>query len=132
MFFFFFFFFCTNSFNELLDRIWCCGSISLKPVLIFPKNFLHFWFDAIEKQSIKNFSRYRRKSYASIVLDDSVVTFHGEREDATICFSLSVVFRRCKIEVIISLSSIFLVVFCCGRQFLCSWFLSVLCWLLLG
>ena len=50
--------------------------------MIFPKNFLNFRFDTVEKQSILNLNSYSSKSYASIVLDDSEFTFLREREDA--------------------------------------------------
>ena len=55
----------------------------MKTVLIFPKNFLNFRFDMVEKYSIVYFSSYRSKSYASAVLDDFEVTFLREEEDAT-------------------------------------------------
>ena len=42
--------------------------ISLKVVLIFPKNFLNFWLNMIEKQRIVNINSYSRKSYAYVVL----------------------------------------------------------------
>ena len=37
--------------------------------MIFPKNFLNFRFDTIEKQSIINLSCYRVKSCACVVLN---------------------------------------------------------------
>ena len=42
------------------------------------KNLLNFWSDRIEKQSIMNLSSYSSKSYASVVLSDSEVTFTRE------------------------------------------------------
>ena len=44
----------------------------------FPKNFLNFRFDTVEKQSILNLSNYKSKGYASVVLGDSEVTFLRE------------------------------------------------------
>ena len=38
--------------------------------------------------SIINLSRYKSKSYASVVRDDSEVTFLSEEEDASVCSSL--------------------------------------------
>ena len=55
------------------------GLISLKAVLIFPKNFLNFRSDMIEKQDIINLSSYCSKNYPSVVLSDFEVTFLGER-----------------------------------------------------
>ena len=85
-----FFFFCTYSFDDSMDcqNLWCRGSISPKTVLIFPKNFLKFRSDLVEKQSIINFGSYSSKSYASVVLGDSEVTFQREGEDAAFCPSL--------------------------------------------
>ena len=82
--------FCTNSFNDSTDcqNLWYCGLISLKIILIFPTNFCNFRFDIVEKQSIINPSNYRSKSYASLVLGDSEVTFLREGEDAAFCPSL--------------------------------------------
>ena len=68
--------------------------ISLKTILIFPKNFLNFQMDMIEKQGIKNLSSYSSKSCSSVVLGDSEV-------------SLSLGIGRC------SFSSISLLYFCC-------------------
>ena len=72
-----------KSFDDLTDyqNLWC-GLIFLKTILIFPKNFLNFWFDTVEKQSIINLSSYRNKSYASVVLSDSKMTFL-RKEDAS-------------------------------------------------
>ena len=39
----------------------------------------------VEKLSIIDLSSYRSKSYASVVLSDSKVTFLGEGEDAAFC-----------------------------------------------
>ena len=76
-----------TSFDDSTDckNLWCCGSVSPKNTLILPKNFLDFSLDAIEKQSIINLSHSGNKGYASIVLDDSEVTFHRGEEDATFC-----------------------------------------------
>ena len=43
----------------------------------------------VEKQSIINLSSFSSKSYASVVLSDSKVTFIGEVEDATFCLILN-------------------------------------------
>ena len=60
--------------------------------LIFSKNFLDLRLDMIEKQSIINHSSYSSKSYGSVILSDSKVTFL-EVEDAAfrqfLIFSLS-------------------------------------------
>ena len=71
-------------FDRLFESVWC-GSISAKTILICFKNFLNFWFDAIEKQATVNLSRCRSRTYASIVLSDSEVTFHREGDDAAFC-----------------------------------------------
>ena len=64
--------FCTYTFDDLADcqNMLSCGSISLKTVLIFHKNFLNFRFDRIEKQCFINFSSYSN-SYTFVVLCDS-------------------------------------------------------------
>ena len=59
--------------------------ISLKAILIFPKNFLNFRFDIVEKQSIIYLSSYRSMYYASVVLGDSEVPFLKEGEDTVFC-----------------------------------------------
>ena len=59
-----------------------CGTITLKAILIFPKNFLDFGLDTIKKQCIINLSSYSSKSYAFVVLGDSEVTFLEEGMDA--------------------------------------------------
>ena len=59
-----------------------------KNILILSKNFLNFWFDVIEKQSIINLSLYLSKGYASVVLGCSEVTFLREKEDAAFYPSL--------------------------------------------
>ena len=48
-------------------------------------DFLNFRFDTVEKQSIRNLSRYRSKSYAPVVHGDSEITFLREEEDAAFC-----------------------------------------------
>ena len=50
-----------------MDRqnLWDCGVIPLKAVQVFPKNFLDFELDTIEKQVIINLSSYNSKSYTS-------------------------------------------------------------------
>ena len=57
----------------------------MQTVLIFPKNFLNFRFDMVEKQNIINFSSYRSKSYTYVVVGDFEVTFLREGEDAAFC-----------------------------------------------
>ena len=52
--------------------------IPSKVVLIFPQNLFDFGLDTIEKQGIIDFSSYRSKSYASVVLSDSGIAFFGE------------------------------------------------------
>ena len=69
-----------NSFDNSMysQNLWC-GLISLKDILIFLKS------DMIEKQDIKNFSSWRSKSYASVVLCDFEVAFLGEWDDTHFC-----------------------------------------------
>ena len=59
-----------------------CGLISLKIILIFPKNFLHFRLNMIEELGIINLSSYSVESYTYLVLSDSEVRFLQEEEDA--------------------------------------------------
>ena len=77
----------------------------MKTVLIFPKNFFNFRFDVIKKQSIKNLSRFRSKSYAFVVFGDSEeATFLSEEQDEpflTIFQLCSVYIQRYKIEVLV-------------------------------
>ena len=61
--------FCTNCFQ-------CRELIYPKTVLIYPKNVLYFGFDAIEKQSIINFSRYRVMSQQLLVIPRSPFFIH--------------------------------------------------------
>ena len=65
------------SFGDLINiqDLRSCGLISSKSILIFPKNFLSFRLNMIEKKVIINLSSYCRKSYSSVVLCDSKVTF---------------------------------------------------------
>ena len=83
--------FCTYSFNDSTDgqNLWGYGTISSKAILIFPKNFLNFRSDMIEKRGIINVSSYRSKSYTSVVLCNSgVVCFREGRYRAfcPLCF----------------------------------------------
>ena len=57
--------FCTFSFDKSMysQNRRSCGSISLKTVLIFHKNFLSFRSDTIENQSLINLISYRCKIY---------------------------------------------------------------------
>ena len=57
----------TPSMIWWIVRIWHCGLISPKTILVFPKNFLYFRFDKIEKQSIINLTSYKSKNYISVV-----------------------------------------------------------------
>ena len=61
-----------------------CGSISPKTILILPKNFLKFRFNAVEQQSIVNLSHYGSKGYALVVLGNSKVTFLKEKKDVAL------------------------------------------------
>ena len=76
--------FCTYSNDDSMDsqNLSPCGSISPKAVLIFPKNFLDFRSDTVEKQGIIKLSSYSGKIYTSVVLSNSEVTFLGEGNDA--------------------------------------------------
>ena len=56
----------------------CCWSISPKPILIFPKNFLNFRLHTVEKQNIINLSSYNSKSQASVILSDFELDFVKE------------------------------------------------------
>ena len=53
--------------------------------MIFPKNFLDFRFNRVEKQSIINLSSFSSKSYVSLVIGDSEIIFVGEGEDSAFC-----------------------------------------------
>ena len=70
----------TDSYDDSTNcqNLLNCGSISPKTVLNFPKNFLDFRFESVEKQSIINLSSYSSRSYASVVLCYSPVTYLGE------------------------------------------------------
>ena len=78
---------CPYSFNDSLNCQNLLGywAISLKVVLIFPKNFLIFRIDIIEKQGVINLSSYSKKSFASIVLCGSKFVFLEKGKDATFC-----------------------------------------------
>ena len=52
--------------------------ISLKAVLIFPKNFLDFRLDTTEKHGLIKLRSYNNENYAFIVLSDYQLTFHEE------------------------------------------------------
>ena len=67
------------------ENLWYCRSISLKAILIFPKNFLDFKSDLIDKQGIINLSSHSSKNYASVVLHHSELTPLGEGENAAFC-----------------------------------------------
>ena len=73
--------FCMYSHLMKCQNLRNCGLISLKTVLIFPKNFLHLWSDTIEKQGIINFSSY--DSYALGILSDFKITLSQERKDGS-------------------------------------------------
>ena len=70
---------------DIMDRF-------LRKSLILPKNFLYFGSNVVEYQGIVNLSRCGSKSYTLVVLDNSKVTFPGEREHSVFCPSLSIVF----------------------------------------
>ena len=50
----------------------------MKTILIFPKNFLNFKLDTIEKQ---NFTAVAVKGYVTVVLCDSKVAFFRDWDD---------------------------------------------------
>ena len=56
--------FCMYPFDDLTNsqNLRSCGWISPKTILIFPKNFLNFRSDRIEKQGIINLSSCNSKS----------------------------------------------------------------------
>ena len=54
----------------------------------FPKNFLYFGSDTIEKQGIIDLSSYSSKYYASVVLSDSEIAFLGKGKYAFKFFCL--------------------------------------------
>ena len=64
----------------------------------FLKNFLNFRSDMMEKQGIINLSSYSIKSYASVVLSDSRVTFLGERSMQPFIHFSFVYIQHCIIE----------------------------------
>ena len=81
---------CTDSFadsTELESVVWINFS---ENCFDFPKYFLNFRFDTLEKQSIIHLGRNRRKSYASVVLGDS--NFLREGEGAAFCSSFYCIF----------------------------------------
>ena len=67
-----------SSFDDstVFQKLWGYGSISSKVILIFPINFLDFWFYTIEKQDFINLCSYSNKSNASLIFSE--VTFLGE------------------------------------------------------
>ena len=69
------------------QNLWYCWWISLKTVLIFPKNFLSFRFDSVEKQN--PLYSYRTKSYSLVVIDYFNVTFLSDAGDAAFCLSVN-------------------------------------------
>ena len=64
------------------QNLWYFELISLKNIIIFPKNFLNFTSDTIEKCNIIKLNCNRNMHYVSVVLRDSKVTFLGDGEDA--------------------------------------------------
>ena len=100
------------------------GLISLKVVLVIPKNFLDFKSDTIEKQGIKNLRSYSCKSNISAVLSDSEVTFL--REDEPLLYFLylqhCIIKRMCQ-----QIFSILLEIFRRSLQLFYFSFFSVLC-----
>ena len=84
--------FWMNSYDSMdCQNLWSCGLVSPKTILILSKNFLHIWFDTIEKQGIINLI-CQGKSYASIVIGHSEVTFLEEGENVAFFFHLSIAF----------------------------------------
>ena len=73
------------------QNLGCCGLVSLKTILILFKNFLNFWVASVELQNIINLSCYRSNGFALVVLNNSMLTFLGKREDAAF-IHLSIVF----------------------------------------
>ena len=55
----------------------------MKTVLIFPTNFLDFWFDTVEKQKIINLSINSSQCYSSVVFSDTKVPCFREVKDET-------------------------------------------------
>ena len=115
---------------QRIVRIWCCRSLSPKTILILSKNFLDLYFDEIEKQDIINLSRNGGKGHASVVRDDSEVTFLSEERGCSflsISLLCSGYIRRCSIKIVsyqISLSSILLWIFHRYQKFLFLIFIS--------
>ena len=72
-------------FNGWLESVMLWIDFSENRLNFFSKNFLNFWSSAIEKQNIINLSCYESKSYDSVVLGDSKVSFLSEKEDAAFC-----------------------------------------------
>ena len=104
----------TASMIRRIVRICDVDHFLQKNILILSKNFLNFWFDTIEELSIINLNHNGNKGFASVVLDDSKITFFGEGEDAAFCPYRSAYIWCCFIEAVsywISLSSILLRVF---------------------
>ena len=72
---------------------WGCREI------FFPKNFLNFWSDTIEKQGIINFIMYSSNSYASVFVVVPRFPFLGEEKEAIFhTFLCCIVYRLCCIS----------------------------------
>ena len=110
-----------------------CGSIFLKALLIFPKDFLDFRLDTAQKQDIINLSSYGRMSYASVVLSGSKVAIHGKGKMQPFVHFFIEFWLYCMIEEAchqIFLSSIFLEVFDqCQQLFFFFWMFLELYWI---
>ena len=72
--------FSSYFFYDSIDgqNLWYSESIFQEAIQIFPKNFLNFKLETIEKHAIINLSSYSNKSYASIVFSVSKVVCLGK------------------------------------------------------
>ena len=64
------------------QNLWFCWLVFPKNILILPQNFLNFFFDVVEQQSVIILWRYESKGYTSVVLGYSEVSYFGERDVA--------------------------------------------------
>ena len=77
-------------------KLWCSGFISLKTILIFPKQFLNIMSDRIENQGIMSFNSNSYKSSVNVVLGNSEVTFILKKEETDFpSFFIYVLFIQC-------------------------------------
>ena len=115
-------------YNFAYSTLTSCGWMSPKAILIFPKIFLDFRSDTIEKPGIISPSNYENKSYASVVLSDSEVTFLGKGEfhilsNSLLCFIYT---RLCIVEEVCCQTSLSFILISGGfpSRFLKSSFLT--------